>query len=149
MTYADWVPPADELPLIYVAGPYTAPTPEGISENVRRAQLWGSAINATGLAWAVVPHNFSQGMQASLSEQQWLAFTLASSRRFDGVLLMPGFIKSTGSMGEMCQAEYDGRPWVASLSLANVEVSVRELVHAISNKRALVSSALKAAGAGI
>ncbi len=123
------------MKLLYWASAYTAETPEGVQANIRNAQLWASAINRTGLAYCITPHLVSFGIEASLTEKDWIKCTLELSRRCDGLLLSPNWTKSRGSVGEQYAAQLEGRPWVVCESLATVERSVRQLLNLIEGVR--------------
>lgn len=123
-------------PVIYCAGPYTASTKEAVERNVWMAQSWGAAVNRTNLAWALCPHNMGLGLlEDSLDEAGWYDFTLELSRRCDGVLMLPGWTLSRGSVGEQLAANMDGRPWVVADAVINVETSVRALLALIEARQ--------------
>lgn len=123
---------AGKLHLIYVAGKYSAGTPEQVERNIRVAQSWAAAINRTGLGvFAVVPHSLSRNIESSLDEETWRAGTLALSRRCDGLVLLPEWQESAGSLGELAAAKLDGRPYVAATAIPQVESTVRELIAAL------------------
>ena len=69
-----------ERPLIYVRSPYTADDPLKVQANVHRARVLGAKIHATGLAWAIVPHNASRGLEHTLTPVEWYAYCLALLR---------------------------------------------------------------------
>lgn len=119
----------------YLAGKYRASTPEGVEHNIRVARVWGNAVNRTGLAWALVPHNCSEGMQASLTEEGWLAYTAAFARRSDGLIMLPAWTESDGSIGEHNDAVTEGRPWVLATTLAAIDHTVRALVEQVERRR--------------
>lgn len=120
-------------PLVYWAGPYSG----DVENNIRRAQLWACAINRTGLVYAVLPHVFSHGIEASLSEADWREMTLELSRRCDGLLMDPAFHESDGSVGEFNAAIVEHRPVVIAQSIEKIEDSVRALLIEIEGFRAL------------
>lgn len=62
-------------PLVYVIAPYSAPTKARVLANIAHAIRVGDAINRTGLAWAVVPHQAGRDMEDSLAPAEWYAMT--------------------------------------------------------------------------
>lgn len=64
-------------PWVYVISNYRNDDPAKVQDNIRVAREQAEAINATGLAWAVCPHNFGTGFESSLPDEQWLDFTMS------------------------------------------------------------------------
>ena len=127
--------------LAYWAGRFRASTPEGVERNIERARIWAMAVNRTGRVQVVLPHNASTGIEASLTEEQWVDFTRELSRRCDGMIMDPEYASSPGSVGEYEQAQRDGLPVVVAQSLAKIETSVRELVREIEHVEAMKRAA--------
>lgn len=122
--------------IFYVAGNYTATATRTVEQNVAIAREWAAAINRTGLAWALLPHNVSTGIEDSLSEKEWIAFTLELCRRNgDGLFLLPDWAGSDGSVGEWRDVAERKVPWVVGYSLTSVEASVRTLNMEIAERR--------------
>ena len=119
-------------PLVYVVGPYSASTPEGIRRNIEHAQKWAAAINKTGLAYAVCPHSLSDGIATSLDERGWLRFTRDLSLRCDALAMIPGWRLSDGSRGEVAANVARVPLWDANFStLDDVPDGVQYLIDRI------------------
>jgi hypothetical protein len=109
----DMPPPGLEGPCLYVAGPYRAPSPAGVTKNVRKAQQVAAVAAARGW-FPVVPHNLSHGFEAAGDDAYWLAHTLAVMERCDALVLVPGWERSEGTIAEVARARqmtipvYDG-----------------------------------------
>lgn len=133
---------AVNLPLIYLAAPFSSRNGRTVLDNVRVAQFWGAAIFRTGLAGVLVPHNVSAGMESALDEAGWLAFTQELMRRCDGVVFAPGWSESNGCVGEYNECGRLDLPWVTASRLVDIEDTVRALVADIQHHRALSRASL-------
>lgn len=96
-------------PLVYVAGPYRAPTVYGISCNIDRAKRAAAGLWALGVA-ALCPHANSGYLDGLAPDQVFLAGALEMMRRCDAVLLVPGWEDSVGTRAELAEAERLGIP---------------------------------------
>lgn len=112
------------LEVIYVAGPFSAPTPEGVYSNVMAALAFGQQVRAMGFI-PLVPHvailptgNTEADYEAALAE----CFELLS--RSDALVLMPTWRKSPGAMREREFAERLGLPIFEALE------ALQEAAHA-------------------
>jgi hypothetical protein len=106
-----------ELPIIYIAGAFTAPTPAAVRDNIRVAALWGHRVRQLGCA-VMVPHLLGTPYVAapvallhdSFGYDWWIKETLEHMRRTDGVFFCPGWQSSKGSVGEFDEAVTLGKP---------------------------------------
>lgn len=105
-------------PVIYVAGPFTAPTPDAIRDNIRRAAALGHEVRKLG-AYVCVPHLLGAPYVLAASAAQladdfsyrwWIAETLEHMRRCDGVIMTPDWETSNGARGEREDARKRGQP---------------------------------------
>jgi hypothetical protein len=94
----------DVMKLIYVAGPYRAPTTWERDRNIQAAREVGATVARLG-AYPVIPHSNTSHMDGLCDDQFWLDGTLELMRRCDGMLLVVGWNKSSGTRGEMAEAE--------------------------------------------
>jgi hypothetical protein len=99
------------FPLIYVAGPYRAPTAWQRERNIHRAREWGVALARAG-AYPVIPHSNTAHFDGEADDALWLAGTLELMRRCDGVLLIEGWERSSGARAEADEAARLGIPVV-------------------------------------
>jgi hypothetical protein len=93
----------------YIFGPYRAATEYGVLQNVRAsenlaAQLWSMRCPA------ISPHMNTGFFGGLASDQTWLDGTLELLRRCDYLVGLPGWSKSTGSIGEVREALRLGKP---------------------------------------
>lgn len=88
--------------LIYIAGPYTADTAEGIAANVAAAVAVGLQVRAMGLV-PVVPH-IAIVPGPGLSWDAAMAECLAILDRCDGVFFIHGWEQSRGARREAIRA---------------------------------------------
>jgi len=110
----------NRLPLIYVAGPYSAPTQQLVDENVNIARAWAELIwNCGGVA--ICPHLNTQGfekpgaMREGSSEWRsdfamFLSGDFEIISRCDGVYFIDGWEQSKGAVAEFAFAKYMGYP---------------------------------------
>lgn len=96
-------------PVVYIAGPYRAPTPWGIEQNVRRAETAALAVWKSG-AVALCPHLNTRHFQHELPDERWLEGDLDLLERCDAVLFIEGWLNSEGSKVEHAYAEHIGLP---------------------------------------
>lgn len=100
-------------PLVYVAGPYSAPDAVRIELNVARALQAGDRLEDSGLVYVVIPHLSHFRDQVKRREyEHWMALDFALLDRCDALLRMPG--ASKGADREVVRATERGIPWFAS-----------------------------------
>ena len=97
------------MKLIYVAGPYRAPTTWGIAQNIHHARAVGAVIAELG-AYPVIPHSNTAHMDGVADDALWLAGTLELMRRCDGVVMFGLWKKSNGATAERREAMERGIP---------------------------------------
>lgn len=90
--------------IVYIAGPFRAPTPYGIKLNVDRAEHYASQVAQLGIGFDC-PHLNSCHFQdlSGTDDTFWLEMTLEKMRRCDAVLRIPG--RSSGADAEVREAE--------------------------------------------
>lgn len=97
--------------VLYVAGPYRAPTPEGIAANIQAAREVAIKLWAAG-HFALCPHlntaNFE--LDSGLSDEMYLDGDLKILARCDGIVMLPTWTSSTGATGEHEYALAQGIP---------------------------------------
>ena len=89
------------IPLVYIAGPFTAPTREGVEANIKAAEAVGIVIAGLG-GMPIIPHcNTSHPkFESAQGYQFWLAGTAKLMARCDAVVLAHGWETSKGATGE-------------------------------------------------
>jgi hypothetical protein len=113
--------------LVYVAGPYRAPTGWGIECNIVAARKLGAAVAQLG-AFPVVPHANTAHYDGLAGDAFWLEGTLELLRRCDAVVLVDGWRDSSGTRGEVAEAERLGKMVFSSIdALADWIAYHREL----------------------
>lgn len=115
------------MKLIYVAGPFRAPTLAAIQRNIDRARDVAVALASAGLMPVCVHtmeglamHDIQQGDNG----QFWVDGTLEIMRRCDAVVLVDGWQNSQGTLGEIEEARKLGIPVYLNAAVA-VEKSRR------------------------
>lgn len=101
--------------VVYVAGPFRAPTAWEIEQNIRRAENVGFLVAKIG-AVPVIPHTQYRFFQGSLPDEFWLEATLEQLRRCDAVALVDGWQNSEGTGREIDAAKMLGIPVFEDLS---------------------------------
>jgi nucleoside 2-deoxyribosyltransferase len=92
------------MKLVYVAGPYRAPTGWGIEGNIQRARELGAMVAQAG-AYPVIPHSNTSHMDGLAPDALWLDGTLELMRRCDAVIFTLDWERSTGARAERAEAE--------------------------------------------
>ena len=92
------------MKLIYIAGPYRAPTTWGIAQNIHHAKECGAIVASLG-AYPVIPHANTAHMDGVADDALWLAGTLELMRRCDGVVMVGQWMLSTGAIAEHNEAK--------------------------------------------
>jgi hypothetical protein len=105
------------MKLVYVAGPFSAATREGVEANIQRAALLGVEVAKLG-AFPVVPH-----ANTALPEYEhvqpykfWIEGTLELMRRCHAVIMLPGWEASSGARAERFEAMARRMPVFETLS---------------------------------
>lgn len=94
----------DLVPIVYyLAGPYSGNVPE----NIRRAQVVAGALRRQRYH-LVVPHNENIGHESVLDESGWLEEDLILLGICGGIILLPGWENSRGTLGELRLAKLKG-----------------------------------------
>jgi hypothetical protein len=103
---------------IYVAGPFTAPTPDGVRDNIRRAAQLGHEVRKLG-AYVLVPHLLgapyihaasAADLPADFGYKWWIAETLEHMHHCDAVIMTPDWETSKVARGERDDARRRGQP---------------------------------------
>lgn len=102
---------AHPLALVYVAGPYSAGTEEGLVLNIANARAWGRAVARAG-GVPVIPHSNTGGRSFERCQpyEWWIAATLKMQSRCDATLLIPLWDQSSGATKEMYAARALNQP---------------------------------------
>ena len=97
--------------LVYVAGPYSATTLEGVEENCRRARDVGVELAKCGpTVGPIIPHQLGRGIEVIGDYEYWCELTLELMRRCDVVYAMQGWENSKGARREVAEANKLGIP---------------------------------------
>ena len=97
--------------VVYVSGPYTAPTPEQVAENVRRAEDEAHEVMRRGHV-PICPHSMThQWERGGFSWDEFLRVDLALLERCDAICMVGAWEGSAGAMRELVRAG-ELRLWV-------------------------------------
>ena len=100
--------PALSPPVIYIAGPFRAPTPWQIELNVRRAEEVALLVAKAGgvplCPHLIGRHFHGEPLGTPDDGQWWVEATLELLRRCDGAIFIDGWEASMGSIGEWNEA---------------------------------------------
>jgi hypothetical protein len=97
------------MKLVYIAGPYRAPTTWGIAQNIHAAREAGALVASLG-AYPVIPHSNTAHMDGIASDDLWLSGTLELMRRCDAVVMVGRWLASFGAVAEHNEAKTRGLP---------------------------------------
>lgn len=87
------------MKLVYVAGPFRAPTPWDVEQNIRVAEGVGLRVALAGLM-PLIPHTNTRFFDGQCTAQFWIDGTMEMLKRCDAIVLCPGWMQSEGSRGE-------------------------------------------------
>ena len=96
----------DLLLVVYIAGPYRAPTREGVLANIEQARQAFGELLRRGYA-AICPHTMTalgEEHWPDLSPEVYLVADLELLDRCDLLLVLPGWETSEGTKGEIARA---------------------------------------------
>ena len=99
------------MPIVYVAGPFSAKTRAGVEENIRRAEALALKVAELG-TFPVAPHcNTSHpDFERVQPYDFWICGTLKLLRVSDAIILTDDWERSSGARGERTEAERRGMP---------------------------------------
>ena len=107
-------PEKQAVRVVYIAGPFRAPSAWAIEQNIRRAEALALDVWWLGAA-ALCPHANTRYFQGAARDEVWLRGDLEMLRRCDAVLLVPGWQSSEGTRAEVEYARNHGIPVFESL----------------------------------
>lgn len=97
------------MKVVYIAGKFRARTHWGVVQNVRAAEAVAMEVWSAG-AVALCPHLNTANFDGTLTDEIWLAGTMALLERCDAVMLVPGWPDSKGALAERDRAIALGLP---------------------------------------
>lgn len=113
------------MKVVYVAGKFRGPTAWAIEQNIRDAEEVGMQVAELG-ASPLIPHANTRFFSGTLTDEFWLAATMAMLERCDAVVMVPNWRDSTGAMAErdralglgikVCYSAGDLGDWLAAVS---------------------------------
>lgn len=128
------------MKIVYIAGPFRAPTAWQIAENIRAAERIGLLVARAG-AMPLIPHANTAHFQGQRDDQFWLDGTMELLRVTDGAVFIPRWHLSSGSCREMRETARLKKPFIDLGSINEVyfqsEISafVQRLNHGEDNQR--------------
>lgn len=97
------------MKLVYVAGPYRAPTEFGVLENIRNAEALALRVWKAGAA-CICPHKNTAFFGGAADDSVWLAGDIEMMIRCDAVIVTDGWHRSSGTRDEIRIAKERGIP---------------------------------------
>jgi hypothetical protein len=92
--------------LIYIAMPYSAPTKQGIADNIEAARSFvRDYIPRDPHILPVLPHNLGLGIECIGDDQYWYDATASVLLQCDAMIAGPGWERSEGCKQEVRHAE--------------------------------------------
>lgn len=101
--------------VIYIAGPYRAKTGHLVEQNIRRAEKAMEEVAALGLV-PLCPHTMTRHFDGTFTDEYWLGATLELMFRCDALVLVDGWERSAGTLGELQHARHRGMRIFESVS---------------------------------
>lgn len=93
----------NRMRVVYVAGPYRAPSAWEKEQNIRAAEELGLRVWQAG-AVALVPHTMNRFYEGAADDEIWLAGARELLRRCDALILVRGWQRSKGTQIERALA---------------------------------------------
>ena len=112
-----------DIPLVYIAGAYTAEHQYQVKLNIQRAEHVGMDVAKMG-ASIIVPHTNTAHWEGIQSPKWFYKATLKQLSKCDAMVVVPDkATDSVGTIGEIEYAEKNGIPWFwgTEVGLANFE----------------------------
>jgi hypothetical protein len=103
------------MKLVYVAGPYRAPTEWQLVQNIRRAEALALEVWQLGLA-CICPHKNTALLGGAADDSLWLEGDLEMMRRCDAVICTDDWQRSAGARNEVAEARRLGIPVFESVA---------------------------------
>lgn len=99
------------MKIVYIAGPYGAPTYAEIDQHIRNARAWAVKCVNSGVA-VFVPHNNTSHFEvdAHQGEDFYKRMDMEFLLRCDALFLIPGWQRSSGAEAERVTAVDLGLP---------------------------------------
>lgn len=97
------------MKVVYIAGPFRADSAWQIENNVRRAEELSYHVWAAGAA-AFCPHTNTRYFHGSLPDDAFIQGTLAMLGKCDAMLVVPDYLHSEGTKGEIEFAQLNHIP---------------------------------------
>lgn len=113
------------MTLLYLSGPYRAPTINGIYENIQRARVLAVELWKAGYA-VLCPHLNTAFMDGDVPIEAIPDGDYEMVRRCDAVVMLPGWQTSVGATQERLIAIGNGTP-VYEISLATFDDVLRQI----------------------
>ena len=103
--------------MVYCAGPFSAPTREGVEANIAAMVRLGIEVAKLG-GFPVVPHSNTSAPEYEQVQPYpfWIEGTLELMRRCDAVMLAQNWAQSSGARGERLEAIGIGMPVFETLA---------------------------------
>ena len=101
------------MQIVYIAGPYRAPTPWGIECNIHTARNRAAQVVArlhTLGVFPLTPHANTAHFDNLAPDEYYLEGTLEVLRRCNAVLMVEGWETSSGALAEVAEAGRLGIP---------------------------------------
>lgn len=92
------------IPLVYIAGPFRAPTPYAVHRNVCAAEQVGFEVANRG-GFPIIPHTMTQHFDKQLTDEFWIEGHIRMLRCCNAIVMVPGWQLSAGATAERNNAD--------------------------------------------
>lgn len=94
------MPRRHQIPVVFIAGPFSGPTPWDVELNVRHAELAALDVARLG-AMPLCPHTNTRFFDKQLTDDFWLRGTIELLSRCDALFAIGNWEKSEGARAEV------------------------------------------------
>ena len=117
MNPTDYIARSKKHPLIYTAGPYTAPHAWQLRCNIHRAESYAFELSVMGYA-VHCPHANTASFDRTLTKEHWLETSITHLLTCDVIFMLPSWETSAGATLEHDVALVAEKPVLFTLRAA-------------------------------
>lgn len=125
------------MKVIYIAGPYRAIDPWRTNLNIHNAECVATFVWEAD-HYPLCPHANARYASSYVTDAQYLAGTMEFMRRCDAVIVLPEYMNSEGTLGEIAEAHKLGMPvaFLEGLLPGHIKAALLDVERGLELKKA-------------